>query len=129
MARPEESQTSTSHAESYNADNGGANHPDSVVVPLAKLPKHFFQPPFSPMMPSLQRLDASASVQLRREPPRRRSKSRHLRRPPRAPSSSGSDEANLVVEQPPTSNTSQDEDLATPLFTRTGREGPPSSSR
>ena len=57
MAGPEESQTSTSHAESYNADNGGANHPDSVVVPLAKLPKHFFQPPFSPMMPSLQRLD------------------------------------------------------------------------
>ena len=126
MARPEESQTSTSHAESYNADNGGANHPDSVVVPLAKLPKHFFQPPFSPMMPSLQRLDASASVRL---PPRRRSNGRPLRRPPRAPSSSGSDEANLVVEQPPTSNTSQRQDLATPLFTRTGREGPPSSSR
>ena len=37
MARPEESQTSTSHAESYNADNGGANHPDSVVVPLANV--------------------------------------------------------------------------------------------
>ena len=128
MAGPEESHTSTSDAESDNADNGGANHPDSIVVPLSKLPKHFFQPPFSPMMPWLQRLDASVSVQFRREPPRPRSNSRHLRRPPRAPSSSGSDEAGLV-EQPPTSNSSLDQDLATPLFTRTGREGTPSSSR